>query len=84
MNVDFTDDAAVALAQLLRRTINNDPYPLSPRLAPLKAILAKLNPPQPPSGSAPPLQARDARSAVGRRQRRAPENSVGARRAGPL
>jgi hypothetical protein len=38
----------------------NHRYPLSPRLAPLKVILAKLNPPQPPSGLAPQLQARDA------------------------
>jgi hypothetical protein len=52
----------------LRRAINDDPYPLSPRLAPLKAILAKLDPPQPPSGSAPPLQTRNAPSAAGRRR----------------
>jgi hypothetical protein len=51
MVLDLSDDEAAALAQLLRRTINNDPYPLSPRLAPLKAILAKLNPPQPPSAN---------------------------------
>jgi hypothetical protein len=48
MVLDLSDDEAAAVAQLLRRTINDDPYPLSPRLAPLKAILAKLNPPQPP------------------------------------
>jgi hypothetical protein len=47
----------------VRRTINDDPYPLSPRLAPLKAILAKLNPSQPPSEPPPPLQARDAPTA---------------------
>ena len=69
MVLDLSDDEAAALAQLLRRTINDDPYPLSPRLVPLKAILAKLDPP-PPSGSAPPLQARDAPSAAGRRGRR--------------
>src|SRR5262249_56408911 len=38
-------------------TIDDDRYPMSPQLAPLKAILAKLNPVQPPSGSSPPLQA---------------------------
>jgi hypothetical protein len=71
MVLDLSDDEAAALAQLLRRTIADDPYPLSPRLVPLKAILAKLDPPpQPPSGSAPPLQARDAPSAAGRRRRR--------------
>jgi hypothetical protein len=70
MVLDLSDNETAALAQLLRRTINDDPYPLSPRLAPLKAILEKLNPPQPPSGSAAPLQARDAPSAAGRRRRR--------------
>jgi hypothetical protein len=70
MVLDLSDDETAALARLLRRTISDDPYPLSPRLAPLKAILAKLDPPQPPSGSAPPLQARDAPSTAGRRRRR--------------
>jgi hypothetical protein len=70
MVLDLSDDEAAALSQLLRHTINDDPFPLSPRLAPLKAILAKLNPPQPPSGTAVPLQARDAPSAAGRRRRR--------------
>jgi hypothetical protein len=70
MVLDLSDDEAAALAQLLRRTINDDPYPLSPRLVPLKAILAKLDPPLPPSGSAPPLQARDAASTANRRRRR--------------
>jgi len=70
MVLDLSDQEAAALAELLRRTINNDPYPLSPRLAPLKAILGKLNPPQPPSGSARPLQACDPPSAAGRRRRR--------------
>jgi hypothetical protein len=44
MTLDLTADEAFALAQLLRRTIDDDPYPLSPRLAPLKAVLAKLRP----------------------------------------
>ena len=70
MVLDLSDDEAAALAQLLGRTINDEPYPLSPRLVPLRAILAKLKPPQQPSGSAPPLQARDAPSAAGRRRRR--------------
>jgi hypothetical protein len=43
MNLDLTDDETTALAQLLRRTIDEYRYPLSPRLAPLKAILAKLD-----------------------------------------
>jgi hypothetical protein len=37
------------LARFLRSAIDADRYQLSPRLAPLKAILAKLDPkPQPP------------------------------------
>jgi hypothetical protein len=47
MTLDLTDDETAALAQLLRRTIDEDRYPLSPRLAPLEAILAKLEPPAP-------------------------------------
>jgi hypothetical protein len=42
MVLDLSDDEVAVLAQLLRRTINDDPYPLSPRLSPLKAILAKI------------------------------------------
>jgi hypothetical protein len=70
MTLDLTEEEAAALAQLLRRAINEDRYPLSPRLAPLKAILAKVDPPQPPSEPLPPLRASDAPSAAGRRRRR--------------
>ena len=45
MTLDLTDDETVALAQLLRSTIEDSRYPLSPRLAPLRAILAKVDPP---------------------------------------
>ena len=47
MTLDLTDDETRAIAQLLRRTLDFDPYPLAPRLDPLKAILAKLEPPAP-------------------------------------
>jgi hypothetical protein len=43
LTLDLNDDEAAALARLLRRTIDDDRYPMSPRLAPLRAILAKLN-----------------------------------------
>jgi hypothetical protein len=69
MNLDLTDDETAALAQLLRRTIDDDRYPLSPRLVTLRATLAKLEPPEPRPELPPPLKAYDAPSA-GRRWRR--------------
>jgi hypothetical protein len=60
MTLDLTDDEGAALAQLRRRTIEEDGYPLSPRLAPLKAILAKLDPSKPRPEPPPPLKAYDA------------------------
>ena len=60
MTLDLTDDETAALVQLLRRTIGDDRYPLSPRLAPLKAILAKIDPPKPRPELPPPLKAYDA------------------------
>jgi len=47
MTFDLSDDEKLALTALLKRTIEEDRYPLSPRLHPLKAILAKLKPPRP-------------------------------------
>jgi hypothetical protein len=70
MTFGLADDEKVALVVLLRDAIDYARYPLSPRLAPLKAMLVKLNPPQPPTEPPPPLQARDAPSAGGRRRRR--------------
>jgi hypothetical protein len=68
MTLDLIDDETRAPVQLLRRTINEDRYPLSPRMVPLKAILAKLDPPPTPTDDPPPpLQAGDAPSAAGRR-----------------
>jgi len=37
--LDLTDDEERALIALLRRTIDYDPYPLSPQLDPLRTIL---------------------------------------------
>jgi hypothetical protein len=45
MKLDLTDDETQALVKRLKRAIDNDPYLLSPRLAPLKTILAKVRPP---------------------------------------
>ena len=50
----FTDDEKTALTALLKRTIDADRYPLSPRVATLKGILAKLEPPRPASAPPPP------------------------------
>jgi hypothetical protein len=46
MNLDLTDDEIAALRDLLRRTIEGDRFPLSPRMRPLRAILAKIDPPK--------------------------------------
>ena len=43
----LTEDEKTALLALLKRTINDDRYPLSPRIGQLRGILAKLQPPQP-------------------------------------
>jgi hypothetical protein len=58
-----------ALAYFLQRTNGEYRYPLSPRLAPLKAILAKLEPPKPRPELLPPLKAYMA-PAAGRHRRR--------------
>ena len=55
--IDLTDAELEAVAAALRRTIANDRYPLSPRLLPLRAALAKLAPTVTPAPTAerPPL-----------------------------
>jgi hypothetical protein len=60
MILDLTDEEALALIRLLRDAIDDDRYPLSPRILTLKSILAKLDPqpvrepPPPPKVYAPP------------------------------
>jgi hypothetical protein len=44
MMLDLTEEEIAALARLLRRTIDDDRYPLSRRIQMLKAILAKIRP----------------------------------------
>jgi hypothetical protein len=44
MTLDLSDPETDALASLLRRTIDDDRYPLSPHIQTLKAILAKIRP----------------------------------------
>ena len=69
MTLDLTDDEARALTKHLRQSIDYDPYPLAPRLDPLKAILAKLEPTKPRYEPLPPLKPGMGAS-VGRRRRR--------------
>jgi hypothetical protein len=52
---NLTAEERDAVAKLLRATITTDPYPLAPRLKPLKSALAKLDPPAPPSAASPPM-----------------------------
>ena len=42
MQLDLTDEEAFALLKLLTEKIENDRYPLSPRIQMLRGILAKL------------------------------------------
>jgi hypothetical protein len=64
--LDLSDDERRAL---LRRTIDEDRYPLAPRLAVLRAILARLDLPAPLPEPRPPLKAYDAPSTARRRRR---------------
>jgi hypothetical protein len=77
MTLDLTDEEKLALAAELRRTINEDRYPLSPRIRTLKAILAKLKP-----ASAVTTEPRPT-SKPGDRPRRAALPTMKRRRPGP-
>ena len=52
-----TQDEKLALVALLKRAIDADRYPLSPRISTLRDILAKLQPPEPAPAPLPPLKA---------------------------
>jgi hypothetical protein len=54
--LDLTDKEKRALIALLKRTLEYARFPLAPRLDPLKAILAKLDPQPPPPEPLPPLR----------------------------
>jgi len=67
---NFTPEERDAVAQLLRHTIKADPYPLSPRLKPLKSALAKLDPsPGRPSAEPYPPAKAWVNSSIGRKSR---------------
>jgi len=51
----LTSDEKVTLVALLKRIIDEDRYPLSPRIGTVRGILAKLEPPRPAPAPLPPL-----------------------------
>ena len=56
MTLDLTDGEKAALVAHLRHALEYDPFPFAPRLDPLKAILAKLEPPTQQPEPLPPLK----------------------------
>jgi len=67
MTLDLTEEETAALARLLGRAIDDDRYPLSPRIQTLKAILTKICP-EPDRKALPPPKVY-APPRVGRRRR---------------
>jgi hypothetical protein len=70
MPLDLTEDEKLALVRLRRKTLDEDRFPFAPRLDPIKAILAKLDPPAPRPEPPPPLKPGMAPSVGRGRQRR--------------
>ena len=68
MTLDLSDSEADALAKLLRRTIDDDRYPFSPRIQTLKAILSKIRP-EPAREPVPPPKVYAPPRALARRRR---------------
>lgn len=69
MMLDLTEEETDALARLLSRTIDDDRYPLSPRIQTLKALLAKVRP-EPVRQPLPPPKVHAPPRAKGRYRRR--------------
>ena len=67
--IDLTDEEHAAVVKAVRRSIAADNFPLSQRLAPLKAALAKLDPASAPKPRPvrEPLPEAPARARGGRR-----------------
>jgi hypothetical protein len=70
MTLDLTEEETSALARLLSQSIDNDRYPLSPRVQTLKAILGKIHP-EPPREPLPTPRHYEPPSAITARRRRA-------------
>ena len=69
MPPDLTDAETDVIVRLLRQAIDNDRYPLSPRIQEIKAILDKLGPVPVRQPLPPPLR-HDAPPRMGRYRRR--------------
>jgi hypothetical protein len=69
MMLDLTEEETDALGRLLRRTIRDDRYPLSPRIQTLKAVLDKLRPEPVREPSPPPKVYAPPRAATRKRRR---------------
>jgi hypothetical protein len=69
MMLDLTNEETDALARLLSRTIDDDRYPLSPRIQILKDILGKIRPEPPREPLPPPKHYEPPRATAGRRRR---------------
>jgi hypothetical protein len=76
MQLDLTDEETAALTRLLTHTIDDDRYPLSPRIQMLKAILEKIRP-EPAREPLPPLKVY-APPRIGKGQGAAGETPAGA------
>jgi hypothetical protein len=68
MTLDLTDEETDALGRLLKERIDDDRYPLSPRIEMLKAILAKIRP-EPVREPLPPLKRYEPPRAKARQRR---------------
>jgi len=68
MRLDLTDEEQTAVVAALRRLIDEDKFPFSPRLKPLKSALAKLAPPKAKAAPKPPI-AGASEAAIRRRKR---------------
>jgi len=69
MNLDLTNDEAIALLRELDEIIGSDRFPLSPRIQTLKAIRAKLRPEPVREPASPPKHYEPPRFSRGRRRR---------------
>jgi hypothetical protein len=55
-DLTLSDEEHAALVRAVRKILDEDRFPLAPRLDPLKAVLAKLDPPAPRTEPLPPLR----------------------------